>query len=38
MRRRRYQDLIELALLLALLAVLALAGPPIWDALTGGAG
>lgn len=34
MRRRRYQDLLELALLLALFVVLALAGPVVWGMVT----
>lgn len=35
MRRRRYQDLIEAALLLALIVVLALAGNAAWAIVTG---
>lgn len=35
MRRRRYQDLVELALLLALIVVLALAGNAAWEIVTG---
>lgn len=31
MRRRRYQDIIELALLLALLVILAMAGNAAWQ-------
>lgn len=38
MRRRRFQDIVEAALLLALLVVLALAGPVVWAMLTGGWG
>jgi len=36
MRRRKYQDIVEAMLLLALIAILAYGGPLLWQMVTRG--